>query len=83
MIDDVTRSLLDNLPRGGQYDLSVVPDADTAMQALTVTIDGTTHHPGIGYDTPEQFEYDREQIATYLVTRKQRGCGGCGGCSCG
>jgi len=83
MIDDLTRSLLDSLPRGGRYDLSVVADPQTAMQALQITIDGETHRPGIGYETLEQFEYDREQISSYLVTRKQKGCGGCGNCSCG
>ena len=83
MIDDLTRSLLDGLPRGGQYDLSVVHDPETAMHALTISIDGEQHRPGIGYETPEQFEYDREQIATYLVTRKQKSCGGCGSCRCG
>lgn len=84
MLDDLTRSLLDVLPRGGQYDLAVVQDVETAMHALTIRVDGEEHRPGIGYETPEQFEYDREQIANYLVTRKQRGgCGGCGSCSCG
>jgi hypothetical protein len=52
------------------------------MQALTVTIDGYGHQPGIGYESPEQFEFDREQIAAYLVSRSQK-CGGCGQCSCG
>ena len=82
MIDQMTRSLLESLPRSEAYELSVARDPDTGMQALTVTIDGYGHQPGIGYESPEQFEFDREQIAAYLVSRSQK-CGGCGQCSCG
>ncbi|AYH42776.1 hypothetical protein [Azoarcus sp. DN11] len=82
MIDDVTRSLLDSLPRGGRYDLSVAHDPASDLHALTIVIDGETFQPGIGYESSDDFEFDRDQIAAYLVTRKQK-CGGCGSCSCG
>lgn len=81
MIDDVTRSLLDSLPRGGSYALSVAHDAASDMHALTIVIDGQAFQPGIGYESSDDFEFDREQIAEYLVTRKQK-CGGCGTCRC-
>ncbi len=82
MIDETTRSLLDSLPRSDRYDLSVVRDPANELHALAIVIDGQTHLPGIGYESPEQFEFDREQIASYLLTRKQS-CGGCGSCRCG
>ena len=82
MIDQETRSLLDNLPRGAQYDLCVEHDPETDLHALTITIDGEAFRPGIGYESSDHFEFDREQIANYLVTRKQGSCGGCGSCRC-
>ena len=83
MIDEVTRSLLDSLPRGASYDLSVAHDAESNLHALTIVIDGESFRPGIGYESSDDFEFDRDQIAEYLVTRKQKGsCGGCGGCRC-
>ena len=83
MIDEETRALLDSLPRAAQYDLAVEHDPETDLHALAITIEGQTYRPGIGYESADHFELDRDQIANYLVTRKQGSCGGCGSCRCG
>lgn len=84
MLDEVTCSVLDALPRGSDYQLSLEPNPDAGMLALMVSIDGEPHAVGIAYENEHQFEADREQIGAYLIERKQKsGCGGCGSCRCG
>lgn len=82
MLDEFTCSILNNLPRGESYALSLQPDASTGMLGLVVSVDGQAHAVEIGYDNEFQFEADQEQIGAFLIDRVQKR-GGCGGCKCG